>query len=78
MRAWDACDGEPTKTGAAFGGLDLSATTDLTAFAVLVEGTDLYVWAFLPEEGILERERRDRVPYTTWAREGSLILTPGR
>ena len=32
MRAWDVCDAEPTKTGAAFGGLDLSATTDLTAF----------------------------------------------
>lgn len=77
MRAWDACDAEPTKTGAAFGGLDLSATTDLTAFTVLVEGSDVYCWAFLPEEGILERERRDRVPYRTWAEQGSLILTPG-
>ena len=67
MRAWDACDPKPTKTGAAFGGLDLSATTDLTAFTVLVEGSDVYCWAFLPEEGILERERRDRVPYTTCA-----------
>jgi phage terminase large subunit-like protein len=77
MRAWDACADVPDKTGPAFGGLDLSAVTDLTAFVVVVEGTDIYLWAFLPEEGILERERRDRVPYTTWAREGSLILTPG-
>ena len=77
MRAWDACDPEPTKTGAAFGGLDLSATQDLTAFTVLVEGQDVYCWAFLPEEGIEERERRDRVPYRVWAEQGSLTLTPG-
>jgi phage terminase large subunit-like protein len=49
----------------------------LTAFTVLVEGTDVYLWAFLPEEGILERERRDRVPYRVWAEQGSLTLTPG-
>jgi phage terminase large subunit-like protein len=77
MRAWDACSAEPIRRGMAFGGLDLSATTDLTAFTVLVDGTDVYCWAFLPEQGILERERRDRVPYRTWAQHGSLILTPG-
>ena len=77
MQAWDRCEPAPTKKGAAFGGLDLSATTDLTAFSVLVEGSDVYCWAFLPEQGILERERRDRVPYRTWAEQGSLILTPG-
>jgi len=55
----------------------LSATQDLTAFTVLVEGTDVYCWAFLPAEGIEERERRDRVPYRLWAEQRSLILTPG-
>jgi phage terminase large subunit-like protein len=77
MQAWDRCSAVPDKTGAAFGGLDLSATQDLTAFTVLVEGTDVYCWAFLPEEGIVERERRDRAPYRMWAEQGSLILTPG-
>jgi phage terminase large subunit-like protein len=77
MGSWDGCDPEPDRKGEAYGGLDLSATTDLTAFAVLVEGTDVYLWAFLPEEGILERERRDRVPYRLWAERGSLTLTPG-
>jgi phage terminase large subunit-like protein len=62
MDAWGRCDAVPDKAGAAFGGLDLSATQDLTAFTVLVEGTDVYCWAFLPEDGIVERERRDRVP----------------
>ena len=79
MGSWDACAAEPAKRGAAFGGLDLSATTDLTAFVVvLAEGTDVYCWAFLPAEGIVERERRDRVPYRLWAEQGSLTLTPGR
>jgi phage terminase large subunit-like protein len=78
MGSWDACSAVPRKREAAFGGLDLSATTDLTAFVVLAEGSDVYCWAFLPADGIVERERRDRVPYRVWAQEGSLTLTPGR
>jgi phage terminase large subunit-like protein len=53
MQAWDRCAEVPDKREAAFGGLDLSATTDLTAFTVLVEGTDVYCWPFLPADGIL-------------------------
>jgi phage terminase large subunit-like protein len=44
---------------------------------VLVEGSDVYSWAFLPAEGIEDRERRNRVPYRVWAEQGSLTLTPG-
>lgn len=78
MERWDACAEAPDRVGKAFGGLDLSTTTDLTALTVLVEGRDIYSWAFLPEEGILDREKRDRVPYRLWAQEGYLTLTPGR
>jgi phage terminase large subunit-like protein len=78
MGAWDGCDAEPTSTGTAFGGLDLSATTDLTAFTMMVNGSDVYSIAFLPEHGIVERERRDRVPYRLWAEQGYLTLTPGK
>ena len=77
MQCWDRCSPAADKRGVAFGGLDLSATQDLTGFTVLVDGTDVYCWAFLPEEGIIDRERRDRVPYRVWAEQGSLILTPG-
>jgi phage terminase large subunit-like protein len=77
MGAWDGCDAAADKRGEAYGGLDLSSTTDLTAFTVLAEGSDVYCWAFLPAEGIVERERRDRVPYRLWAEQGSLTLTPG-
>ena len=77
MQRWDRCAGLPDKREVAFGGLDLSATSDLTAFTVLAGGTDVYCWAFLPAEGIVDRERRDRVPYRLWAERGTLTLTPG-
>src|SRR6185437_12981950 len=35
-------------------------------------------WFFLPEEGLLERARRDRVPYDIWREQGYLTVTPGR
>jgi phage terminase large subunit-like protein len=61
-------------------GLDLSARTDLTAFVLIwqVEG----VWQVLPyfwtpEQGLLDRARRDRAPYDIWMRQGYLETTPG-
>ena len=66
-----------------FGGLDLSTTTDLTAFTLLFppqEGLDTWAvlfWAWRPEEGVLEAEQRDHVPYRDWARAGFLALCPG-
>ena len=66
-----------------FGGLDLSTTTDLTAFTLLFppqEGLDTWAvlfWAWRPEEGVLEAEQRDHVPYRDWARAGFLDLCPG-
>lgn len=79
MGAWDVCNEEPGREDGktAFGGLDLSATTDLTGFTVLVGGKDVYSWSFLPKDGIIERERRDRVPYRTWAEQGFITLIPG-
>jgi phage terminase large subunit-like protein len=82
MQQYDRCATVPTgEIGLAFAGLDLSATTDLTAFVVVCEQADkldVYLWAFLPEDGIAERERRDRAPYRQWAADGSLTLTQGR
>ena len=66
-----------------YGGLDLSTTTDLTAFTLLFppqEGLEHWValfWAWRPEEGVLEAEQRDHVPYRDWARAGFLELCPG-
>lgn len=83
IEVWDGNGAKPGPPAnrAAFGGLDLSATTDMTSFCVVAETTngniDVYPFAFLPEEKLLERERRDRAPYTAWARDGLLMLTPG-
>lgn len=74
------------------GGLDLSSTKDLTAFAVISEPDaegfrDLDVWCFCPLDTIEKRSKEDRVPYKYWAnlkRENAkddndtyLIATPG-
>lgn len=66
-----------------YGGLDLSATTDLTAFVLLFppqEGLDSWVMlprAWRPLDGVVEAERRDHVPYRDWERAGFLHLCPG-
>ena len=66
-----------------YGGLDLSKTTDLTAFVLVFPpqpGLETWVvmfFAWRPEEGTEEAEKRDGVPYRDWARAGFLTLCPG-
>lgn len=66
-----------------FGGLDLSSTTDLTAFVLLFppqEGLDHWVaifWAWMPLENIEQREQQDHVPFRDWIRAGFLAGCPG-
>jgi phage terminase large subunit-like protein len=62
-------------------GFDLSEVRDLTARACIVQVDGKWrVQAkfWLPEEGIRERSRKDRVPYDTWAEQGYIELVPGR
>ena len=74
------------------GGLDLSTTTDITAYAMISEPDekgirDLKVWCFCPKDTIEKRSKEDRVPYLYWSqmkRENAvdendtyLIATPG-
>lgn len=80
---WKSCAGAVLPFGAdtpVFAGLDLSARTDLTALVLV--GRIAGVWHVVPhfwtpEQGIMERERKDRSPYSTWARQGYLHTTPG-
>ena len=66
-----------------YGGLDLSTTTDLTAFTLLFPpqpGLDTWValfQAWRPMDGVEDAERRDHVPYRDWARAGFLELCEG-
>ena len=66
-----------------YGGLDFSTTTDLTALTMIFppqEGLDTWVtlfWAWRPEDGVVEAEQRDHVPYRDWARAEFITLCPG-
>ena len=64
-----------------FCGVDLSATTDLTAVNLEFPLDDgRVVWlnkAFIPEDNIVDKEHRDKVPYTSWAKQGYITLIPG-
>ena len=89
MESWDAsAGGIPAKDleqhllgQTCYGGLDLSSVSDLTAFALVFprdDGTYAVILRFwVPSENSRERERRDKVPYHTWAREGWIEETPG-
>lgn len=67
-----------------YGGLDLSSTTDLTAFVLAFEPTpEDKVWRlvpffWLPEIGISEKAELDRVEYVVWKDRGYLETTPGK
>lgn len=63
-----------------YGGLDLSARTDLTALVLIgkVDGKwQAMPFFWTPEQGLLERAKKDRVPYDLWHRQGFLRTTPG-
>lgn len=63
-----------------YAGLDLASTTDTASLVLLFRiGMQYHVlpFVFIPEEGAREREKRDRVPYITWARQGFVEMTPG-
>ena len=62
-------------------GLDLATTFDTTAFVLLFPLDDGTFWVephfFIPNENAHQRERRDKVPYITWQRQGLLTMTDG-
>ena len=87
VRAWDACAvdfGECDLEGRiCYGGLDLSSTTDLTAFVLVfppeTEDEKFFILSYfwLPEETIELRSQRDHVPYDIWKKLGLLQVTEG-
>ena len=60
-----------------FGGLDLSSVSDLTALVLTTVDGDVQPTFWLPEDGLVEKSRNDRVPYDLWAQQGLLQTTPG-
>lgn len=72
---------EPLDGRSCWVGLDLADHNDLTAAAFLFrspDGTyDAELMAWVPQDGMMERERRDNVPYSAWVRDGWLRVTEG-
>jgi phage terminase large subunit-like protein len=60
-----------------FGGLDLSSVSDLTALVLTTTAGDVVPTFWLPENGLAEKARNDRVPYDLWAKQGFLLTSPG-
>lgn len=66
-----------------YGGLDLSSTTDISAFVLVFpprDETENYIVLphfWLPSESLDVRVRRDRVPYDVWNKQGLFHLTEG-
>lgn len=61
--------------------IDLSARSDLTILLALADAgasrIAIFPFFFAPQEGVVDRSRRDRVPYDLWAKQGLITLTPG-
>ncbi|MDC9651618.1 terminase large subunit [Xanthomonas perforans] len=78
---WKSCGSHVLQfDGPVYGGLDLSARTDLTALILVgkVDGVwqaQAHFWT--PQIGLADRAHRDRAPYDVWARQGFMRTTPG-
>jgi phage terminase large subunit-like protein len=86
MEVWDACaSGPPAPLDGreCWCGLDLATTYDTSAFVAVFpapDGTyDVLCRFWIPGDNAHEREKRDRVPYATWAKEpeSGLTMTSG-
>lgn len=88
MEAWDAC-GDPLNAkllegAACYGGLDLASSSDIASLVLCFPAEDgeeeRFAWLcffWIPEENMIERARKDRVPYDAWSREGLIKATEG-
>lgn len=87
LNAWDACGGivdlALLKGRRAWGGFDLSAVSDLTAWWMAVDspadGAELeMLWRyFVPEDAVEDLERKLQVPLSRWIAEGFVTATEG-
>ena len=87
MEKWDLCsfkiDEEDLIGRVCYGGLDLSSTTDMTAFVLVfppIDEEDKFVilpFFWIPEDTLELRVRRDHVPYDIWQKQGFIQTTEG-
>ena len=87
MDKWDKCafavNEKQLEGRVCYGGLDLSSTTDITAFVLVfppIDEDDKYIilpYFWIPVDTLDLRVKRDHVPYDVWERQGYLQTTEG-
>jgi phage terminase large subunit-like protein len=85
MEKWNSCSGtvdpQLLRGRECYAGLDLVSSQDLSALVLAFpdddEGVTVLPFFWAPQEDARKRERNDRAPYLTWARQGYLELTEG-
>lgn len=87
MEKWDECafgiSEEHLRGRECFGGLDLSSTTDITAFVLVFpprNADEKYIvlpYFWIPDDSLKLRVRRDHVPYNVWEQQGFIRTTEG-
>lgn len=87
MDAWDKCstaiDERALAGRSCYAALDLSTKLDITAFVMVFppDKTDkmyrIVPRFWIPKENAEARQRRDRVPYSTWIAQGKIFATDG-
>lgn len=76
----NGAEARPLQRRKVYGGLDLSSVSDLTALVLVGEEEgewDVEPTFWLPEQGLADKARQDRVAYDVWHKQGFLQATPG-
>ena len=86
MEKWRSCGGpldlEKLRGRPCFGGIDLARMHDLSALALFFpehngDRPAVVMSYWIPETDIVDRSRRDRVPYLDWKEAGLITATDG-
>jgi phage terminase large subunit-like protein len=85
MDFWALCGKKPSmknlKGKPCYCGLDLASCIDIAAFAKVFPAEDgfydVLMRFWIPEENMMERSSRDKVPYDMWVKDGFIKATPG-
>ena len=87
MHVWDECafkiDIDSIRGRECYGGLDLSSTTDITAFVMVFPprtADEKYIvlpYFWIPDNNLKTRVRCDHVPYDVWEQQDYIKTTEG-
>jgi phage terminase large subunit-like protein len=74
---------EQLKDRPCYAGLDLASTTDVAALSLVFppeeddEPVKTLMFFWIPSDNAVEREKKDKVPYTTWRNQNFITMTEG-